>query len=73
MACFNDNKKLDTVNDERFQKLDEVVSYFDEWKVEIDNTHPTKAEQAKHFMTWQTMFDLKVCICQLQNVCNGCR
>ena len=70
---FNDNKKLDTVNDERFQKLDEVVSFFDEWKVEIDNTYPTKAEQAKHFITWQTMFDLKVCICRLQNVFNFCR
>ena len=71
--AFNDNKKLDTVNDERFRKLDEVVSFFDEWKVEIDNTYPTKAEQAKHFITWQTMFDLKVCICRLQNVFNGCR
>ena len=70
---FNDNKKLDTVNDERFQKLDEVVSFFDEWKVEIDNTYPRKAEQAKHFITWQTMFDLKVCICRLRNVFNGCR
>ena len=48
---FNDNMKLDTVNDEQFQKLDEVVSFFDEWKVGIDNIYPTKAEQAKHFMT----------------------
>ena len=34
---FSENKKLDTVNDKQFQKLDEVVPFFDEWEVEIDN------------------------------------
>ena len=63
MTVFNDNKPLDRTEDVRFQQLNEAVSFFVNWRANIEDVYGTKSEQAKHFITWQTMFHLKVIFC----------
>ena len=62
-TVFNDNKPLDRTEDVRFQQLNEAVSFIVNWRANIEDVYGTKSEQAKHFITWQTMFDLKVIFC----------
>jgi hypothetical protein len=45
---------------EKLQILDDVVTYFNNWKHSLGKVFKLKAEQAKYFISWQTMFDLMV-------------
>ncbi|KXJ19976.1 hypothetical protein AC249_AIPGENE15268 [Exaiptasia diaphana] len=59
---FNDNKPLESHNDARMTSLTEVLTYFKNWKAELQQLYKAKAEISSHFITWQTMFDLEVSI-----------
>jgi hypothetical protein len=57
---LNDNTPLSSSNDPRMTDLDNVIKFFDNWKDELSLMFKTKSEIASHFITWQTMFDIKV-------------
>ena len=56
---FNSSKPL-TTNCDEITKLDDVVNYFTDWQKNLGVFAKIKAEQAKYFVSWQTMFDLMV-------------
>ena len=60
---FNDTNPLSTTNDVRIKELDHVIDFFNNWRNELFTIFKTKSEIASHFITWQTMFDLKVYYC----------
>ena len=53
---FNDSNRLSDAYDKRLDKLEEVIQYFGDWKLELQDEYGTKSERAKHFITWQTHF-----------------
>jgi hypothetical protein len=60
-SIFNSADPLHPGKDkEKLQTLDDVVTYFNNWKHCLEKVFKLKAEQAKHFISWQTMFDLMV-------------
>ena len=59
---FNDLNRLSDADDERLNKLEEVIQYFGDWKLELQDEYGTKSERAKHFIIWQTHFDIQVSI-----------
>ena len=56
---MNSSKPL-TTNCDEIRKLDDVVNYFTDWQKNLGVFAKIKAEQAKYFVSWQTMFDLMV-------------
>ena len=60
--AFNDPRPLNTVDDGRISELYEVVKYFKDWGAWLAKKFPTKSEQSDHFISWQTKFDLEVCL-----------
>ena len=66
---FNDSKPIMLETDPRIQVLEGVLRYFREWKASLTGQYRTKSEQAKHFIAWQTKFDLEVrSICQFSAI-----
>ena len=59
-SVFNDTKPISTTTDPRIQELDDVIAFFNSWKDDLAAKFTTKSEIALHFITWQTMFDMKV-------------
>ena len=59
-SVLNDNKPLYTTTDPRMQDLDTIVQFFDNWRDELCLSFKTKTDMSSHFISWQTMFDLKV-------------
>ena len=59
---FNDSNRLSDADHERLDKLEEVIQYFGEWKLQLQDEYETKSERAKHFITCQTHFDIQVSI-----------
>ena len=59
-TVFNNPKPLKTIEDNRIVELDEVVKYFEEWRLWLTQIYPTKTEQSQHYISWQTKFDLEV-------------
>lgn len=57
---FNSSRPLKGTDNAQMQMLNDVVKYFTDWKTSLAGEHKKKAEQAKHFISWQTMFDLMV-------------
>jgi hypothetical protein len=62
-SIFNDSMALKTVDDACISKLDGVVQYFYDWESWLSQKYETKAEQAQHYISWQTKFDLHVRMC----------
>jgi hypothetical protein len=60
---LNNNKPLSTITDFRIQDLDMVLQFFDNWRDDLYFLCKTKSEVSSHFISWQTMFDLKVDHC----------
>jgi hypothetical protein len=60
---LNSNKPLSTTTDSRIKDLDTVMQFFDNWRDELYLLFKTKSEVSSHFISWQTMFDLKVDHC----------
>ena len=56
---MNSSKPL-TTNSDEIRKLDVVVNYFTHRQKNLGVFAKIKAEQAKYFVSWQTMFDLMV-------------
>lgn len=59
-SVFNSAKPLRAKDVEIIQLLDDVVKFFKDWQETLKSQFETKTEQAKHFISWQTMFDLMV-------------
>lgn len=57
---FNGTNPLYSTTDPRIDELDHVMDFFDKWRNELFTMFQTKSEIASHFITWQTMFDIKV-------------
>jgi hypothetical protein len=57
---FNDHAPIRTSEDPRITQLNGVLKYFMSWHDWLAKKFETKSEQAKHFISWQTMSDLKV-------------
>ena len=57
---LNSSKSLRESNCNEMNILDDVVKYFMDWQKSLVTISEKKAEQAKHFISWQTMFDLMV-------------
>ena len=71
---FNDPKPLKSPDDSRIKDLENVVKYFEDWKIWLSEKFKTKAQQAQHFISWQTKFDLDVSTvmvmhCSLMTTC----
>ena len=49
---FNDSNRLSDADGERLGTLEEVMQYFRDWKLELQDENRTKIERAKHFITW---------------------
>ena len=47
-VLFNDSNRLSDADDERLDKLEEVIQYFEDWKLELQDKYGTKSERAKH-------------------------
>ena len=62
-TVFNSAKPLRAKDVEIIQLLDDVVKFFKDWQETLKSQFETKTEQAKHFISWQTMFDLMVIHC----------
>lgn len=62
-SIFNDPIPLKTVDDARISKLGGMVQYFYDWESWLSQKYETKAEQAQHYISWQTKFDLQVRMC----------
>ena len=58
--ALNDNAPLSSLNDTRIKDLDNVAKFFDSWRDELYLVFVSKSEIVSHFITWQTMFDIKV-------------
>lgn len=58
--ALNDNSPLFSLNDPRIKDLDNVIKFFDSWRDELSLMFTNKSDIASHFITWQTMFDMKV-------------
>ena len=58
--ALNDNTPLSSLNDSRIKDLDNVITFFDSWRDGLSLMFESKSEIASHFITWQTMFDIKV-------------
>ena len=61
-ACENfwkvfNNSPLRVDTDSRIQVLGGILVYFRQWKHTLPEEQ-TKSEQAKHFIAWETMFNL---------------
>ncbi len=56
----NNNKPLSTTTDSRIKDLDTVMQFFDNWRDDLYLLFKTKSEVSSHFISWQTMFYLKV-------------
>lgn len=57
---FNNPAPMKTPEDKRILQLNEVLDYFNTWEKWLAQRYHTKSEQAKHFISWQTISDLKV-------------
>ena len=57
---FSDPKPLKSPDDSGIKDLENVVKYFEDWKIWLSEKFKTKAQQAQHFISWQTKFDLDV-------------
>ena len=62
-SIFNDLLPLKTVDDVRISKLDGVMQYFYDWESWLSQKYEMKAEQAQHYISCQTKFDLQVRMC----------
>ena len=61
--ALNSSTPLFTTTDSRIRDLDKVVQLFDNWRDDLYLLFKTKSEVSSHFISWQTMFDLKVDHC----------
>ena len=59
-SVFHSAKPLCAKDVEIIQLLDDVVKFFKDWQETLKSQFETKTEQAKNFISWQTMFDLMV-------------
>ena len=57
---LNSSKSLRESNCNETNILDDIVKYFMDWQKSLVTISEKKAEQTKHFISWQTMFDLMV-------------
>ena len=57
---FNNPDPIRAPDDERILKLNKTLEYFTNWEKWLGRKYSTKQEQGKHFISWQTMSDLKV-------------
>ena len=57
---FNYPKPLCSLNDERIEELNNVVKFFEQWRIWLTTKFNKKEEQSRHFISWQTKFDLDV-------------
>ena len=57
---FNSSKSLKETNIDQINILNDVIKYFQDWQKSLVTISKKKAEQAKNFISWQTMFDLMV-------------
>ena len=57
---FSDPKPLKSPDDSGIKDLENVVKYFEDWKIWLSEKFKTKAQQVQHFISWQTKFDLDV-------------
>ena len=61
--ALNSSTPLFTTTDSRIRDLDTVVQFFDNLRDDLYLLFKTKSEVSSHFISWQTMFDLKVDHC----------
>ena len=57
---FNNPKPITDISDHRIAELDAVIQYFREWEAWLSLQYRKNADRAKHFISWQTKFDLEV-------------
>ena len=57
---FNNPKTLYSLNDGRIEKLNNVVKFFEQWRIWLTTKFNKKDKQSRHFISWQTKFDLDV-------------
>jgi hypothetical protein len=57
---FNNPKPITDISDSRIAELDAVIQYFREWEAWLSQQYSKNADRAKHFISWQTKFDLEV-------------
>ena len=57
---LNNSTPLSSSSDPRIKDLDNVIKFFDNWRDGLSELFVSKSEIASHFITWQTMFDIKV-------------
>ena len=55
---FISSKSLKETNIDQIMILNDVTKYFQDWQKSLVPIFKKKAEQAKNFISWQTMFDL---------------
>ena len=67
---FSSKEPLSNSADQRLATLDNVQQYFSDWKLEVERTYGTKAEQASHIISWETQFDLKLSVDALKQIVN---
>lgn len=59
---FSDPKPLVNPDDDRITELENVVKYFEDWRIWLSERFKTKKDQSRHFISWQLKFDLDVSI-----------
>ena len=59
-SVFNSPKPLRGKDAEIISLLDDVVTFFKDWQETLKSQFKKRTEQARHFISWQTMFDLMV-------------
>jgi hypothetical protein len=57
---FNNHTPIRTSDDPRVTQMNGVLKYFTSWHEWLIGKYKKKSEQAKYFISWQTMSDLKV-------------
>lgn len=59
-SIFNNPTHITDTSDNRITQLDTVIQYFREWETWLSKQFSKKADRARHFISWQTKFDLEV-------------
>ena len=57
---FINPKPLRNPDDDRLTELENVVTFSEDWRVWLSSKFKRKEELSKHFILWQTKFDLDV-------------
>ena len=59
-SIFNNPTPITDISDNRITQLDTVIQYFREWETWLSKQFSKNADRARHFISWQTKFDLEV-------------